>query len=77
MVTESLKKNKYIYLLTKYIKRVRWGVAECLSYIWDAWCLKVKFLFLPVQMQCALCLHVLLCVTLISLLNIYTWWFTV
>ena len=32
MVRESLK-NIYIYLLTKYIKRVLWGVAVRLSYI--------------------------------------------
>ena len=28
--------------MTKYIKSVLWGVAVCLSYIQDAWCLKVK-----------------------------------
>ena len=28
--------------MTKYIKRVLWGVAVRLSYIWDAWCVKVK-----------------------------------
>ena len=33
MVTESLKKNNEIYLLTKYIRRVLWGVAVRLSYI--------------------------------------------
>jgi len=31
-----------MYLLTKYIKSVLWGVAIRLSYIQDAWCLKVK-----------------------------------
>ena len=41
MVRESLKKNE-IYLLTKYIKSVLWGVAVRLSYIQDAWCLKVN-----------------------------------
>jgi len=30
--------------LTKYIKSVLWGVAVHLSYIQDAWCLKVKYL---------------------------------
>jgi hypothetical protein len=33
MVRESLKKNNEIYLLTKYIKSVLWGVAVRLSYI--------------------------------------------
>ena len=32
MVTESLKKKNEIYLLTKYIKCVIWGVAVRLSY---------------------------------------------
>ena len=31
-----------IYLLIKYIKSVLWRVAKRLSYIEDAWCLKVK-----------------------------------
>jgi len=31
-----------MYLLTKYIKSVLWGVAVRLSYIQDAWCLKAK-----------------------------------
>jgi len=31
-----------IYLLIKYIKNVLWRVAKHLSYIQDAWCLKVK-----------------------------------
>jgi len=31
-----------IYLLIKYIKRFLWRVAKRLSYIEDAWCLKVK-----------------------------------
>ena len=31
-----------MYLLTKYIKSVLWGEAVRLSYIWDAWCLKVN-----------------------------------
>ena len=31
-----------MYVLTKYIKSVLWGVAIRLSYIYDAWCLKVK-----------------------------------
>ena len=33
MVREILKKNNEIYLLTKYIKIVLWGVAARLSYI--------------------------------------------
>jgi len=28
--------------MTKYIKSVLWGVAVRLSYIQDAWCIKVK-----------------------------------
>jgi len=38
------KRNKLheIYLLIKYIKSVLWRVAERLSYIQDALCLKVK-----------------------------------
>jgi hypothetical protein len=36
------KKKKNIYLLTKYIKSVLCGVAVRLSYILDAWCIKVK-----------------------------------
>jgi len=40
--TASLKKNNEIYLLIKYIKSVLWRVAERLSYVEDAWCLKVK-----------------------------------
>jgi len=31
-----------IYLLIKYIKSVLWRVAKCLSYIEEAWCLKVN-----------------------------------
>ena len=31
-----------IYLLIKYINSVLWRVAKRLSYIQDAWCLKVK-----------------------------------
>ena len=31
-----------IYLLIKYIKSVLWRVSKCLSYIEEAWCLKVK-----------------------------------
>ena len=31
-----------IYLLIKYIKSVLWRVGKCLSYIEEAWCLKVK-----------------------------------
>jgi len=31
-----------IYLLIKYIKKVLWSVAKCLSYIEEARCLKVK-----------------------------------
>ena len=31
-----------MYLLTKYIKNVLWEIAVRLSYIEDAWCLKVK-----------------------------------
>ena len=30
------------YLLIKYIKSVLWRVAKRLSYIQEAWCLKVK-----------------------------------
>jgi len=30
-----------IYLLIKYIKSVLWGVAKRLSYIEDAWCLRI------------------------------------
>ena len=33
-----------IYLLVKYIKSVLWRVANCLSYIEEAQCLKVNFL---------------------------------
>ena len=38
----SLKKYNEIYLLIKYIKSVLWRVAERLSYIQDAWSLKVN-----------------------------------
>jgi len=31
-----------INLLIKYIKSLLWRVAKCLSYIEEAWCLKVK-----------------------------------
>jgi len=30
------------YMLIKHIKSVLWRVAICLSYIEDAWCLKVN-----------------------------------
>jgi len=40
--TASLKKYNEIYLLIKYIKCVLWRVAERLSHIEDAWCLKVR-----------------------------------
>ena len=32
-----------IYLLIKYIKRVLWGVAKCLSYIEEVRCLNVNY----------------------------------
>ena len=38
----SLKIYDEIYLLIKYTKSVLWRVVERLSYIQDAWCLKVK-----------------------------------
>ena len=31
-----------IYLLIKYVKSILWRVAKRLSYIEDAWCLKVN-----------------------------------
>ena len=37
-----LKKYNEIYLLIKYIKSFLWRVAEHLSYIEDAWCIKVN-----------------------------------
>jgi len=40
--TASLKKYNEIYLLINYVKSVLWRVAERLSYIQDARCLKVK-----------------------------------
>ena len=61
MVTESLKKNNQIYLLTKYIKRVLWGIAVRMSYIQDAWCLKVKvncLLQIPTYAQIIICAYV-------------------
>jgi len=36
------KKCNEIYLLIKYIKSILWKVTKRLSYIEDAWCLKVK-----------------------------------
>ena len=39
---ESLKKYNEIYLSIKYTKSVLWTIAERLSYIEYAWCLKVK-----------------------------------
>jgi len=36
-----------IYLLIKYTKSILWRVAKCLSYIEEAWCLKVKDLHMP------------------------------
>ena len=45
MNEDGERKSKiYIYMLTKYIKRVLWGLTVCLSYIQDAWCLKFKYL---------------------------------
>jgi len=38
---KQVSENK-IYLLIKYIKRVLWRAAKSLSYIEDAWCLKVN-----------------------------------
>jgi len=38
---KQISDNK-IYLLIKYIKSVLWWVAKCLSYIEEAWCLKIK-----------------------------------
>jgi len=38
----SYKKYNEINLLIKYTKNFLWRVAERLSYIQDAWCLKVK-----------------------------------
>ena len=34
-----------IYLLIKYTKSVLWRVEKCLSYIEDARCLKIKWVF--------------------------------
>ena len=42
MVQKVSKKYNEIYLLIKYIKGVLLRVAERLSSIEDAWCLKVK-----------------------------------
>ena len=36
------KKNREIYLLIKCIESFLWREQECLSYIEDAWCLKVN-----------------------------------
>ena len=44
MYRKSQKKYNEIYLLIKYIKSVLWTVAERLSYVEDAWWLKVKSL---------------------------------
>jgi len=41
LYSKSQKYNK-IYLFIKYIKNVLWRVAERLSYVEDACCLKVK-----------------------------------
>ena len=40
--TEKQMSNNEVYLLIKYIKNVLWKVAKRLSYIEDAWCLKVN-----------------------------------
>ena len=42
MVTESLKTIIKCIFWTKYIKSVLWGVAIRLSYVQDAWCLRVN-----------------------------------
>ena len=51
--TASLKKYNKIYLFIKYIKSVLWRVAEPLSYVEDACCLKVKITLLwPIHCRC-------------------------
>ena len=47
-------KHNEIYLLIKYIKSVLWRVAKRLSYIEDAWCLKVKVMCLCSQRYLAM-----------------------
>jgi hypothetical protein len=39
------KKNQYVYLLKKYMKRGVWMVAVGPSYIWEAQFLKVNFIW--------------------------------
>ena len=41
----NYKQNHYIYLLTKYIKRIPWRIAVRLSYVQDAWYPKVNVSF--------------------------------
>ena len=49
--TVKLISDNEIYLLIKYIKSVLWRVAKRLSYIEDAWCLKVNVSLLPVMLR--------------------------
>jgi len=43
-VQQVTKIYNEIYLLIKYVKSFLWRGLECLSYIEDAWCLKVNSL---------------------------------
>ena len=46
-----------MYLFTKYIKSVLWGVAVRLSCIQDAWCLKVNGPQLAAEWKCVSSAH--------------------
>jgi len=40
-----------MYLLTKYKESIRWSVAVRLSYVYDAWCIKVNYMFQIAQLE--------------------------
>ena len=56
-----------MYLLTKYIKSLRWGGPVRLSYIQDAWCLKVNTYSFPFMTVVA---RKIICVTFIRTLPV-------
>jgi len=58
-----------IYLLIKYTKSVLWRATKCLSYIQDAWCLKVKVMNFDLFYAVLLCEEVLPNIHWIQLFN--------
>ena len=59
-----------MYLLTKYIKRVLWGVAVRLSYIQDARCLKDNKKKSYLNEVIPLCIHLFISLIYVAVITI-------